>query len=63
MALHLFARDIFDCIVQRMEQKDGEQATKYDMRKRIERKCLEGKRVWYPISWIARGRRCIILLV
>ena len=31
MALHLFARDIFDCIVQRMEQKDGEQATKYDM--------------------------------
>ncbi len=24
-------RDIFDCIVQRMEQQDGEQATEYDM--------------------------------
>ena len=24
-------RDIFDCIVQRMEQQDGEQAAKYDM--------------------------------
>ena len=24
-------RDIFDCIVQRMEQRDGEQATEYDM--------------------------------
>lgn len=26
-----FERDIFDCIVQRMEQQDGEQATEYDM--------------------------------
>ena len=24
-------RDIFDCIVQRMEQQDGEQASEYDM--------------------------------
>ena len=24
-------RDIFDCIVGRMEQQDGEQATEYDM--------------------------------
>ena len=24
-------RDIFDCIVQRMEQQDGEQAAEYDM--------------------------------
>ena len=24
-------RDIFDCIVQRMEQQDGEQAVEYDM--------------------------------
>ena len=24
-------RDIFDCIVQRMEQRDGEQAEEYDM--------------------------------
>ena len=22
-----------------------------------------GKRVWYPLSWIARGGRCIILSV
>ena len=22
-----------------------------------------GKRVWYPLSWIARGGRCIILFV
>ena len=22
-----------------------------------------GKRVWYPLSWIARGRRCIIFFV
>ena len=24
-------RDIFDCIVERMEQHDGEQASEYDM--------------------------------
>ena len=34
-------RDIFDCIVQRMEQQDGEQAAEYDMPEEKEEKMPE----------------------
>lgn len=34
-------RDIFDCIVQRMEQQDGEQASEYDMPKEEKEKMPE----------------------
>ena len=34
-------RDIFDCIVQRMEQQDGEQASEYDMPEEEKEKMLE----------------------
>ena len=34
-------RDIFDCIVQRMEQRDGEQAEEYDMPQEEKEKMLE----------------------
>ncbi len=35
-------RDIFDCIVQRMEQQDGEQAAEYDMPEE-EKESMQGK--------------------
>ena len=34
-------RDIFDCIVQRMEQQDGEQAAEYDMPEKYENVSLD----------------------
>ena len=44
-------RDIFDCIVQRMEQQDGEQATEY-CHKRIKRKRLKSMRQYHRmILW------------
>ena len=48
-------RDIFDCIVERMEQGDSEQAAEYDMRKMIKRVCRISTRqcLWRNFSNIA----------
>ena len=41
-------RDIFDCIVQRMEQQDGEQAAEYDMPQENKEKMSEK---YETVSW------------
>ena len=44
-------RDIFDCIVQRMEQQDGEQAVEYDMPEEEKEKCLNSMRMYLWMIW------------
>ena len=44
-------RDIFDCIVQRMEQQDGEQAVEYDMPEEEKEKIL----LEFDADGIAKG--------
>ena len=40
-------RDIFDCIVQRMEQQDGEQASEYDMPQEEKEKMPKSMRMYH----------------
>ena len=50
-------RDIFDCIVQRMEQQDGEQAGEYDMpqedKEKIWGDCTKANKV---LGWKAEAK-------
>ena len=52
-------RDIFDCIVQRMEQQDGEQAVEYDMPEEEKKKCLNSMRMYLWMIWWNTASLCL----